>query len=110
MDLDPFRRISLDGGDEISERQRARHEGQDVDMVFDTADDDGWCPKVAARARKIGVHFSTTGLVTEVGDTILGGEDGVEINLGERLGQLWCPLVVPRWGTGMGGRGWWRPR
>jgi hypothetical protein len=34
----------------------------------------------------------------------------VEINLGERLGQLWCPLVVPRWGTGMGGRGWWRPR
>jgi hypothetical protein len=103
--LDPFRRLLLEALEKIRGRDRPSETTEDVDVIFDSSDDQGGRLQIPTSSTKIRVQLIPKGAITQEGDAVLRGEHdmGTGVSKGLRHGDttlsglgMWLHLF-PGW-------------
>lgn len=87
LGFDPEGGAAFEFLDDFGRGGGAGERGEEMDVIFDAADDDRWTIEPGQDAAEVTVEFVAEGFVTEEGAAVFGGEDGVDEDFGEGLGH-----------------------
>jgi hypothetical protein len=77
LPFDPLRRLLLEAFQEIRQRYRPAVAAEDMDVILDTADNQGWTSHVATGPDQICMHLGPKISVSHERNSILGRENDV---------------------------------